>query len=106
MTDDPAGGLDEAFRSVTRLRISAFLSACDEAEFRAVQDYCQLSPSLLSKNVSGLEELGYVTVRKGRVGRTPRTWLALSDEGRTALAGHLAALSAIAEEASRHARNA
>ncbi|MFE7271146.1 transcriptional regulator [Streptomyces sp. NPDC057623] len=98
-------GLDETFRTATRLRISAFLSGCDEAEFRAVQEYCDLSPSALSKNVSALEDAGYVTVRKGHVGKTPRTWLALTPAGREALAGHLAALQHIADTAARHARS-
>lgn len=100
MTD----ALDEAFRSTTRLRIAAFLSGCEEAEFRAVQEYCGLSPSALSKNVSVLEDAAYVAVRKGYVGKTPRTWLALTQEGGQALAGHLAALQQIAESAARHAR--
>jgi DNA-binding MarR family transcriptional regulator len=101
LTDD---GLDETFRTATRLRISAFLSGCEEAEFRAVQEYGDLSPSALSKNISALEEAGYVTVRKGHVGKTPRTWLALTDVGRAALAGHLAALQQIADSAARHAQ--
>ena len=99
MTD----GLDETFRTATRLRIAAFLSGCDEAEFRAVQEYGDLSPSALSKNVSAFEEAGYISVRKGHVGKTPRTWLALTDAGRAALAGHLAALQAIADSAALHA---
>ncbi|MGY5031223.1 transcriptional regulator [Streptomyces sp. 900116325] len=99
MTDE----LDDAFRTANRLRISAFLSGCDEAEFRAVQEYCDLSPSNLSKNVAALEELGYVKVRKGHVGKTPRTWLVLTEDGRQALAGHLAALQHIADTAARHA---
>lgn len=100
MTDD----IDELFRTTTRLRIAAFLSGCDEAEFRAVQEYCELSPSALSKNVSAFEEAGYLYVRKGHIGKTPRTWLALTDLGRTALAGHLAAMQGIADTAARHAR--
>jgi DNA-binding MarR family transcriptional regulator len=95
--------LDDAFRTTTRLRIAAFLSGCDEAEFRAVQDYCEVSPSNLSKNVAALEDLGYVSVRKGHVGKTPRTWLALTDAGRKALAGHLAFLQQIADAAARSA---
>ncbi|MET7364338.1 transcriptional regulator [Streptomyces sp. NPDC005566] len=99
MTDE----LDDAFRTTNRLRIAAFLSGCDEAEFRAVQEYCDLSPSNLSKNITALEELGFVAVRKGHVGKTPRTWLALTEDGRKALVGHLAALQQIAETAARHA---
>ncbi|MBX6387274.1 MAG: transcriptional regulator [Microbispora sp.] len=79
MTED---GLDETFRTATRLRISAFLSGCDEAEFRAVQEYCELTAPALSKNVAALEKIGYVTVRKGYVGKAPRTWLALTAKGR------------------------
>ncbi|MBT2446164.1 transcriptional regulator [Streptomyces sp. ISL-43] len=101
MTDEDE--LDDAFRTANRLRMSAFLSGCDEAEFRAVQEYCALSPSNLSKNVAALEELGYLAVRKGHVGKTPRTWLSLTDRGRSALAGHLTALRNIAETAARHA---
>ncbi|GAB7181528.1 transcriptional regulator [Kitasatospora sp. Ki12] len=102
MTD--GDGLDEAFRTATKLRICAFLSACDEAEFRSVQEYCELTPPALSKNVSALEEVGYVSVRKGYVGRRPRTWLALTEEGASALAGHLGALRKIADDAAAHAR--
>lgn len=94
--------LDDAFRTTTRLRIAAFLSGCDEAEFRAVQDYCELSPSNLSKNVAALETCGYVAVRKGHVGKVPRTWLGLTPAGRRALAGHLTFLRQVAEAAAGH----
>lgn len=96
-------GLDELFHGTTRLRIAAFLSGSDEAEFRAVQEYCELSKSALSKNASVLEEAGYVAVRKGYVGKWPRTWLSLTESGRRALAGHLDALRRIADTASKHA---
>ncbi|MEU9046549.1 MULTISPECIES: transcriptional regulator [unclassified Kitasatospora] len=100
----PGAGLDEAFRTVTRLRIAAFLSACDESDFRAVQEYCGLSPSLLSKNVTFLAEQGYAEVRKGHVGKVPRTWLRLTQRGRTALAHHLTALQEIADAAAGQGR--
>ncbi len=97
------GALDLAFQTTTRLRIAAFLSGCDEAEFRAVQEHCGLSPSNLSKNVGTLEGLGYVAVRKGYVGKMPRTWLSLTQAGAKALASHLTALQETAENAARHA---
>ena len=46
--------------------------------------------------VAALERVGYVVVKKGYVGKRPRTWLGLSAEGRRAYQGHLAALRAIA----------
>lgn len=96
-------GLDQNFHNTTRLQIAAFLSGCNEAEFRAVQEYCDLSKSTLSKNVSVLEDAGYVSVRKGYVGKFPRTWLALTDTGRAALTAHMTALRQIADTAAKRA---
>lgn len=99
MTADPPGrepaALDETIHHPTRLAVVAFLSACDEADFAAVRDGCQVSDSVLSKTASVLEAAGYLNVRKGHVGKRPRTWLSLTPAGRQALAGHIAALQDI-----------
>jgi hypothetical protein len=52
------------------------------------------------------KEAGYLAVRKGHVGKTPRTWLALTEQGRDALAAHLVALTAIVAAAEQHGRRA
>lgn len=88
--------LDEVIHSPVRLSVVAALAATDEAEFGAVRDAVEISDSALSKAVTVLEQAGYVTVRKGYVGKRPRTWLALTPDGRAALRDHLAALRAIA----------
>ncbi len=68
----------------------------DEAEFALVRDEVEVSDSVLSKQVSTLEQAGYVRVRKGYVGKRPRTWLSLTRAGRAAWTAHLAALREIA----------
>jgi DNA-binding MarR family transcriptional regulator len=93
--------LDPAIHHPTRLAVVSFLSACDEAEFAAVRDCCQVSDSVLSKAASALEAAGYVDIHKGYVGKRPRTWLALTDAGELALTRHLAALQGIAAAARR-----
>ncbi|TQF03501.1 MarR family transcriptional regulator [Kitasatospora acidiphila] len=95
--------VDEVIHHPTRLALVGFLSGCHEAEFGAVRDYCGISDASVSRIVSALEEAGYVKVRKGYVGKRPRTWLALTAAGRTALADHLAALQAIVDSAARAA---
>ncbi|MER6506365.1 transcriptional regulator [Nonomuraea sp. NPDC001636] len=95
--------LDEVIQHPTRLTVMAFLSGALEAEFAAVRDYAEISDASVSRIVSALQEAGYVHVRKGYVGKRPRTWLSLTQEGRRALAGHLDALQAIAETARRSA---
>lgn len=88
--------LDEVIHAPIRLSIVATLAGVDEAEFSAVRDAVEISDSALSKQVSTLETVGYVKVRKGYVGKRPRTWLSLTTKGRGALTVHLAALREIA----------
>jgi len=90
------GRLDDVIHLPVRLSIVAALAATEEAEFQALRDAVQISDSALSKQVATLESAGYVTVRKGYVGKRPRTWLSLSATGRQALRDHLAALRVIA----------
>jgi DNA-binding MarR family transcriptional regulator len=75
-----------------RLSIAAALARVDDAEFGAVRDAIEVSDPVLSKQIRILEDAGYVSVRKGYVGKRPRTWLSLSEDGRAALRRHLAAL--------------
>lgn len=77
----------------------ALLSAAEWAEFKFVRDAVELSDSALSKQISTLSANDYVEVRKGYVGKRPRTWLNLTDVGRDALTAHLDALQAIAAKA-------
>jgi DNA-binding MarR family transcriptional regulator len=95
--------LDRELHHPTRLALAAYLSACGEAEFAVLRDYCQVSDSTLSKTLSALEKTGYVSIRKGYLGKRPRTWAALTLTGRRALARHLAALEEIAAQARRAA---
>ena len=81
------------------MAVAAFLSACDEAEFAAVRDCCQVSDSVLSKTAPALQAAGYVHIRKGYVGVRPRTWLSLTPTGQHALTRHIAALQDIAAAA-------
>lgn len=88
--------LDEVIHAPVRFSIVAALAKVDEAEFAAVRDAVQVSDSVLSKQVTILEGAGYVGVKKGYVGKRPRTWLSLTRVGRAAFESHLAALRAIA----------
>lgn len=90
--------LDDAFHSPARLQLAAFLSGCDEAVFGAVMERCQLSKSTLSKSVRALEDIGYLSARKGYHNRMPRTWLSLTPHGRQALGSHLTTLRQLADQ--------
>jgi DNA-binding MarR family transcriptional regulator len=89
---------DETFATLPRLKVAAFLSGCERAEFGVVAAACELTDSTLSKAMTALQQTGYVLVKKGYVGKRPRTWLSLTSQGRRALAGHLGAVAALAGE--------
>lgn len=91
----PRHRLDSAIQSPVRLSIMACLAASERAEFGFVRDTVEVSDSVLSKQVSNLEAAGYVKVKKGYVGKFPRTWLSLTAAGRRAFDAHLGALTAI-----------
>ncbi|MFJ1829859.1 winged helix-turn-helix domain-containing protein [Streptomyces sp. NPDC088178] len=91
--------LDETLHTPSRLAVAAFLSACAEAEFAVVRDHCRVSDSVLSKAASALEAVGYIEIRKGYVGKRPRTWLSLTPAGQLSLARHVTALQNIVSAA-------
>jgi DNA-binding MarR family transcriptional regulator len=93
--DRSGARFDELIHAPTRLSLVALLAAAEWAEFKYLRDALGLSDSALSKQLSTLETAGYIHVRKGYVGKRPRTWARLSPAGRAAFTGHVAALQQI-----------
>src|SRR4030095_8659643 len=94
--EHPRHRLDPVIHFPLRLSIMACLAPVAEAEVSFVRDAVDLRAPTLSKQMTILEEAGYIAVRKGYVGKRPRTWLALTPVGREALAAHLEVLRSIA----------
>lgn len=93
----PRHELDDRVHSPVRFSLLALLRGVDEAEFGAVRDALEISDSSLSQAVTILREAGFVKVRRLRVGRSTRSWLAVTDEGSVAFEQHLRVLQRIAE---------
>lgn len=94
--DHPRHQLVDVLTHPVRFSLVAALAATEESEFAVVRDHLQVSDSVLSRQASSLEEAGLVRIRKGYVGKRPRTWLSLTPDGRSRWEGHLAALRSIA----------
>ena len=94
----PRHGIDDTLTAPVRLSIVAALMRVDNVEFQTLRDSLEVSDSVLSKQASQLETVGYVLLSKGYVGKRPRTWLSITSQGRDAFARHLAALRAIVGE--------
>jgi DNA-binding transcriptional ArsR family regulator len=90
-----AAKFDELIHAPTRLAIVSLLAATEWADFRFIRDEVGLSDSALSKQLTTLEEAGYLEIRKGFVGKRPRTSAQLTRLGRAAFEMHVAALQQI-----------
>ncbi|MEV6304424.1 transcriptional regulator [Actinoplanes sp. NPDC051861] len=97
MTGTPR--FDELIHAPTRLSLVSLLAATEWADFKFLRDSVGLSDSALSKQLTTLEEAGYVEIRKSFVGKRPRTSARLTEQGRQAFADHVAALQEIVARA-------
>jgi DNA-binding MarR family transcriptional regulator len=94
---------DELIHPSTRLSIVALLASAEWIDFAFVRDRLDLTDSALSKQFATLEGAGYITVERPLTDRRRRVRVRLTDVGRTAFHGHVAALRnvvATAESAS------
>jgi DNA-binding MarR family transcriptional regulator len=83
---------DELIHPSTRLSIVALLAAADWEEFAFVRDRLGLSDSALSKQFATLEEAGYISIERLVTQSRRRVRVRLTDAGRHAFEGHVAAL--------------
>ncbi len=90
---------DELIHPGTRLSIVSLLAAADWAEFAFLRDRLNLSDSALSKQLSTLEEAGYLHVERPLRDRRRRVRARLTPAGRTAFQGHVAALRQMVDTA-------
>lgn len=88
-------GFDQLIHAPARLRICAALDPVREIEFGAMLTLLEISKSALSKHISVLAEAGYVAQRRAVRDTRQRVWLRLTDTGRSAYRGHVAALHRI-----------
>ena len=90
-----AARFDELIHAPTRLSIISLLAASEWADFKFIRDTLSLSDSALSKQLTTLDNAGYLEIRKAFVGKRPRTSARLTREGRRAFELHVAALQEI-----------
>jgi DNA-binding MarR family transcriptional regulator len=94
-------GFDDLIHAPVRLRICAALDPVREIEFGALLTLLDISKSALSKHISALVDAGYVAQRRAVRDTRQRVWLRLTETGRSAYRGHVAALHRIVGRANR-----
>lgn len=89
----PTNGIDDLVHQRHRLGILTITAEAQLADFGYLQEALELTAGNLSRHLTVLEEAGLVQVEKGYEGRRARTRVRITRQGRTALAGELAALT-------------
>lgn len=90
-----AAKFDEVIHARNRLHICALLAEVDSVDFATVQETLGVSDYVVSKHVKVLVDADYVRTHKEKQQGRARTWLSLTETGRTALHAHLAELRRI-----------
>lgn len=91
----PRHRLDPILNPPVRLSIMAALSGVQDIEFAALRDSVEVTDSVLSKQLSVLETVGYVRLEKGYFGKRPRTWARCTSAGGAAMEKHVEALQVV-----------
>ena len=81
----PIADIDPLIHAPTRLKIMAYLSIVESADFTFLMQQTGLTRGNLSVNLRKLEEAGYVSITKEFVDRVPRTLIRLTADGRQAI---------------------
>ena len=90
--------LDPVIHAQARLRITAALATLEPHEgisFPRLQELLDMTAGNLSTHLRKLEDAAYVEVSKSHQGRTPITYLELTQKGRRAFEDYTAALRAL-----------
>ena len=94
-------GLDRLVHDPSRLSILTALAACEGADFVFLRRLTGLTDGNLSAHLSKLERARLVTIEKDFVGKTPRTLLRITEEGRRTIDEHWARLEGLKAQAER-----
>lgn len=91
----PVNGLDEVVHQRVRLGILAVLTEIKRADFGFLRTTLGLTDGNLSRHLQVLEKAELVAVEKVFEGRRPRTWVRVTEKGRTAFDREVTALRAL-----------
>ncbi len=89
---NPIENLNKTFDSRIRLGIMSALMVNDEINFNEVKELLQITDGNLASHIKGLEEIGYIKVNKGFIGRKTNTTYTATKIGEKAFKQHLDAL--------------
>jgi DNA-binding MarR family transcriptional regulator len=94
MSDFDHTKINDVIHGPLRLGVMAYLSTAATASFVELKATVNATDGNLSKQLSRLEDAGYVRIEKTFVGKRPQTLVHLTDTGREAWIAYLRQLEA------------
>ena len=92
------GKIDDVIHGRMRLGIMAYLASAEVADFNELKSMLDATQGNLSVHLRKLEEVNYVQIEKGYLGRKPLTRIRLTPKGRKAFAAYISAIGKLVEE--------
>ena len=89
---NPIENLNKTFDNRIRLGIMSALMVNDEISFNDLKELLQITDGNLASHTKGLEEIGFIKVNKGFIGRKTNTTYTATRIGEKAFKQHLLAL--------------
>ena len=99
MKKNPIENLNKSFDSRVRLGIMSALMVNNEINFNDLKELMQVTDGNLASHIKALEEIGYIKVDKGFVGRKTNTVYSVTRAGEKAFRSHLDALEQMIKSA-------
>ena len=99
MKKNPIENLNKSFDSRVRLGIMSALMVNNEINFNDLKELMQVTDGNLASHIKALEEIGYIKVDKGFVGRKTNTVYSVTRAGEKAFRSHLNALEQMIKSA-------
>ncbi len=89
---NPIENLNKVFDSRIRLGIMSALMVNVKVSYNELKELIQVTDGNLASHLKNLEESGYLSVKKGFIGRRTNTTYSITKSGDKAFKAHLAAL--------------
>lgn len=89
---NPIENLNKTFDSRVRLGIMSTLMVNDQINFNDLKQLIGVTDGNLASHIKALDEMGYIKINKGFIGKKTNTTYAITKAGERSFQQHLAAL--------------
>ncbi|MDQ6756032.1 MAG: transcriptional regulator [Bacteroidota bacterium] len=89
---NPIENLNKVFDSRIRLGIMSTLAVNDEVNFNDLKELIEVTDGNLASHIKTLDDVGYIKIKKGFMGRKTNTTYTVTKTGEKAFKIHLLAL--------------